>query len=127
MLDTPISQLVKVRSKHIMAAPKLLPNMGCQLRIGTFIGVSCSERATCVMAHNPFSPLKGQATKGCDVGTICACQVCHDLLDMRREGWNHLREKYGFAFMEQIIRAEHTTRAHLIAAEFIVIPDGNLI
>tara|TARA_R100001086_G_scaffold223680_1_gene141481 strand:- start:17430 stop:17762 length:333 start_codon:yes stop_codon:yes gene_type:complete len=110
-----------------MDAPKNLTGMGCQLRIATFIGLSCSDRDTCVMAHNPFSPLKGQATKGCDVGTICACQVCHDLLDMRREGWIHLREKYGFAFMEQIIRAEHTTRAHLIGAGFIVIPDGNLI
>lgn len=121
------AHLPKIRSHTIMQAPKHIPNMGCQLRIASFLGEQCSGRDTCVMAHNPFSPLKGMATKACDTGVICACSKCHDLIDGRDIRLQTLVNKYPMAFMEQVIRAEHTTRGFLIAAGIIVVPDGKVV
>lgn len=121
------AHLPKIRSHQIMQAPKNIANMGCQLRIASFLGEQCSDRATCVMAHNPFSPLKGMATKGCDTGVICACLKCHDILDGSDIRLQTIVNKWPFAFMEQVIRAEHTTRGFLIAAEIIVVPDGEIV
>ena len=119
--------LPKIRSKKIMQAPKLIPEMGCQLRIASFVGLHCSGHDTRVMAHNPFAPDKGQATKGCDTGTMCACLLCHDLLDLRDMRGIVLRDRYPLAFMTQVIRAQSTTRAFLIGAGIITVPDGEIV
>ena len=126
MTDSP-AMLPKVRSKMIMDAPKNLPEMGCQLRLASFLGLPCSGRDTLVMAHNDFSPGSGMSTKNSALEAICGCHLCHALLGRHDARGVMIRDNHPHEFYRQIIRASASTRAWLVSEGIITVKDGELV
>lgn len=118
-------RLPKIRSKAIRRLPSEMDE--CELKIGSFVGIPCSSNETLVLAHNPWNPLKGQATKGCDVSGIISCASCHDILDGRNKVADQIKQHNAVEFFVQIMRAEHLSRARMIDAGLIVVPDGEIV
>lgn len=77
---------------------------------------------TNVMAHLPVHG-KGTGTKVSDLHMACACQTCHDLIDMRDPAGAVIRERYPHAFWEAMFRAHAETLSRWIALGLIPMGD----
>lgn len=116
--------LPKVRSDAMRNSCRDYP---CALRIGTFIGIPCSGEDTTVGAHPPIFG-KGTSTKVTDLGLICGCHSCHDLLDWERNPQGRvIRERYTEAFWVQVMKAILETQSRWLDDGIIIVPDGRII
>ena len=123
--------LPKIRSTRIMAAPSIIRQktgvmMPCTLRIASFIGMSCDNDDTNVMAHLP-GPGKGTSTKVTDMAAVCACHLCHRLLDQPSPSERAALNRYPSAVSERFFKAMIETQAMLVAHGIIEVPDGEMI
>lgn len=104
-------------------------SMGCQLRLGTFIGIPCSN--DCEQVHlDGIAPAlgKGVGTKVSDLNSVGGCRSCHNILaKISGSGWQRLMDTYPTAAQRQIHFAHMTTIAHWLGSGAIIVPDGEII
>ncbi|MGC0225181.1 hypothetical protein [Pseudooceanicola nitratireducens] len=121
----------KVRSNRIMQAPAIYRQfhgvyMPCTPRIASFLGLTCADHSTVVMAHGD-GPTKGMSTKTSDIDCMAACSVCHRLIDEPSPQEAAQIHRIRAAYSERLRQAGNETRAILIDLEIIIVPDAELI
>ncbi len=119
----------KVRSKALRRACHDMP--GCTLRIGTFVGKSCSTPDTLVDAHlDGLAPSlgKGTSTKVSDLNMVAACYSCHEIIaGVDQKTLTKIIENYPAAALARIHGAHQETLAQWLSMGLLVIPDGEII
>lgn len=123
---TPVSLLPKVRSTKIMQSANGKP---CALRISSlFPGHKCSPGdCTTVLAHIAVGG-KGIGTKTSDIEGAYACFNCHSIIDgVDRKRRDYIEDAYPSALAWRIIQGAAETRARLVEAGIIVVPDAKIV
>ena len=115
--------LPKVRSDALRRSATEMP---CTLKLAGFAGHACTGRNTNVMAHLPVHG-KGVGTKVSDLHMVCACAMCHDLLDARNTLGMKIRELYPHAYWEQITKAHAETLSRWVELGLINGTDWEIV
>jgi hypothetical protein len=115
--------LPKIRSEKLLAEVRKMP---CSLRIGTFVGKSCTGKTQAV--HLDKAGGKGMSTKVSDLAVVAGCDVCHRILDWRDlKSAEEIADKYGAALAWQVVRALRETQARLVEVGHLTGPDWEII
>lgn len=118
--------LPKVRSEALKEKTR---DHECFLKLGTFIGKSCTGPTSENVHLDGIAPAlgKGQGTKVSDLNSVGGCRGCHDLLARVDPAWEVLMERYPAAVLRQIHMAHMAQLAIWIDAGVITVLDGEIV